>query len=211
MAAALNCVVSGGGATCDGITVGPTFTTCNLVCEGRSDALTVQQCIDAIDAFNNGISSPGCHDRTLCNPQVPGLDAICADTPPFSAGSSDECTAASKNNCTVIETAGAKRSPANEQLCGSGTRADNEACVACAHGLCTTDGALDPVCDACVQAVCNTTTHCIGGSNSGAECADASECPGATGGCSTDPFCCDTSWDATCAQAAEGLCGAVCP
>ncbi len=52
--AALNCVMSGGGATCAGISVESTFTTCNSVCSGTSTAMTIGDCISAIDCFNNG-------------------------------------------------------------------------------------------------------------------------------------------------------------
>jgi hypothetical protein len=127
MAAALNCVVSGGGPTCDGISIEQLFATCNSVCEGTSSAMTVQQCIDQIDEFNNGISSPGCHDRTLCNPQVPGLADICNDQPPNPAGSVDECKSARGNDCAVIEESNPKH-PADETACATGTKAADEAC-----------------------------------------------------------------------------------
>lgn len=130
MAAALNCVVSGGGATCSGISIESVFNDCQLVCEsnGSQGTRSIGDCIDAIDAFNNGLLS-GCHDRSLCNPQVPGLQDICNDRPPNPAGSSDECNAAKgkSNDCTVIETKSAK-SPDSELGCATGTKLDAESC-----------------------------------------------------------------------------------
>jgi hypothetical protein len=119
-AAALNCVVSGGGPGCDGVSVEAIFATCNLVCTGASGAMTTQQCIDQLDAFNNGISSPGCHDRTLCNPAVPGLGAICDDRPPNPAGSAGECSAARGNACLVTAS--------DEAKCATGTKTAAETC-----------------------------------------------------------------------------------
>lgn len=52
-AAALNCVVSGGDPDCEGISIEETFATCNAVCLG-STAMSVSDCIDALDCFNNG-------------------------------------------------------------------------------------------------------------------------------------------------------------
>jgi hypothetical protein len=130
-AAALNCIVSGGGATCTGVSIGAVFTDCQLVCEsnGTSGTRTIQQCIDAIDAFNNGLIS-NCHEQSLCNPDVPGLEDICNDQPPNPAGSSNACDAAKggSNDCTVIET-NRPKSLANEQGCATGTKADNEDCL----------------------------------------------------------------------------------
>jgi hypothetical protein len=128
MAAALNCVVSGGGPSCDGISIEQLFATCNAVCEGTSSTMTVQQCIDQIDAFNNGISSPGCHERSLCNSQVPGLADICNDQPPNPAGGVDNCKAARANDCAVIEESNPKH-PADETACASGTKAADESCL----------------------------------------------------------------------------------
>lgn len=130
MAAALNCVVSGGGATCSGISIASVFNDCQLVCEsnGTQGSRSIGDCIDAIDAFNNGLGT-GCHDRSLCNPEVPGLQAICNDQPPNPAGSSGECNAAKgeSNDCTVIETKSAK-SPDSELGCAAGTKLDDESC-----------------------------------------------------------------------------------
>lgn len=130
MAAALNCVVSGGGATCSGVSIESVFNDCQLVCEsnGTLGTRSVGECIDAIDAFNNGLVSD-CHERSLCNPQVPGLQDICNDRPPNPAGSSDECNAAKSksNDCTVIETKSTK-SPDSELGCATGSKLDNENC-----------------------------------------------------------------------------------
>jgi hypothetical protein len=68
-AAALNCVMSGGGAGCTGVSIQAKFATCNDVCSGISSAMTVGDCIAAIDCFNNGgspMSNGGCSMGT-CN------------------------------------------------------------------------------------------------------------------------------------------------
>jgi hypothetical protein len=211
IAAALNCVISGGGPTCSGISIGPVFAICNLVCEGTSDAFTVQECIDQIDAFNNGLLSD-CHERSICNPDVPGLEAICNDEPPNPAGSPNECKLAKKNDCTVIETNSTK-SPDNEEDCASGVTDDEESCaeeggVACAHGICTSDGPLNPACDPCVNAICSTP-HCLSGSNAGALCTATSECPSSS--CEADAFCCANQWDGVCVDEVGTFCGITCP
>ena len=128
MAAALNCVVSGGGTTCSGVSIESLFADCNLVCEtsGASGTRTVQECIDRLDDFNNGLVSD-CHDRSLCNPAVPGLAAICNDQPPNPAGSADECQAARDNACYVIEQT-TKKNAGNENTCAAGVKLDNESC-----------------------------------------------------------------------------------
>ncbi len=130
MAAALNCVVSGGGATCSGISIESIFNDCQLVCEsnGTQGTRSIGACIDAIDAFNNGLVTD-CHEQSLCNPEVAGLEDICNDRPPNPAGSADACNAAKSksNDCTVIETKTAK-SPDSELGCATGTKLDNESC-----------------------------------------------------------------------------------
>jgi hypothetical protein len=63
-AAALNCIISSGSsATCANTSV-IDWATCNAVCQGTSTAKTVGECIEEIDAFNNG-EGTGCHDRDL--------------------------------------------------------------------------------------------------------------------------------------------------
>ena len=105
LSAALNCVMSGVGNTCAG-TNAIDWATCNAVCQGTSSAMTVNQCISSLDAFNNGVGT-GCHDRDL------PLDTIFPDgtrcttnggAPKLGpAGSSDECNAAKGNTCTTIQ------------------------------------------------------------------------------------------------------------
>ncbi|HYV20552.1 MAG TPA: hypothetical protein VFC25_16135 [Verrucomicrobiae bacterium] len=108
-AAALNCVISGGGADCAGTGSYTTvFSTCNSTCAdanaGKSD---VTACISQLDCLNNGGTfenglctaggSGNCHERILVNESL-GLDF----DPPGSAGSSDACQAANKSRCTVV-------------------------------------------------------------------------------------------------------------
>ncbi len=52
--AALNCIMSGGGATCTGVSIQSTFAACNDTCSGLPSTMSTADCIDAIDCFNNG-------------------------------------------------------------------------------------------------------------------------------------------------------------
>ena len=185
-AAALNCVMSGGGSACSGISIESFFTECNSVCAGTSATLTVEECIDALDCWNNGghpqadgrCRSDGddCHRAPLCNPSL----GLCfAESPP--AGSSSACGKAKRvtRSCTIIET-NSPRSPANEEGCAFGTREDEEAC-ACDHDVCIAGVALVEGCDPCVARVC-----------------------------ASDPSCCTTAWDSECIGAMTVACGVSC-
>jgi hypothetical protein len=108
-AAALNCVISGGGADCSGTPLyKEVFSNCNTLCASGSagkDALTA--CISQLDCLNNGgsfdggVCSPGgtdnCHNQLLVNDTL-GLNF----EPPGPAGSSDACNAAHDTPCTVV-------------------------------------------------------------------------------------------------------------
>jgi hypothetical protein len=60
-AAALNCVMSGGGNDCTGVSIGTHYAECNAVCTGGG-TLDANTCIDGLDCFNNG----GMWDGTEC-------------------------------------------------------------------------------------------------------------------------------------------------
>jgi len=79
-AAELNCNV----ATCPNVTM-DLLSTCNQACIDNNNDTLIGQCIEQVDAFNNGIAegAQGCHDRP-----IPGFD------PPGPAGSSNDCNAA---------------------------------------------------------------------------------------------------------------------
>ena len=57
-AAGLNCVVTNGSATCDGVSINDLFDNCNLLCDANAGndpvGYTVGGCIAQIDCFNNG-------------------------------------------------------------------------------------------------------------------------------------------------------------
>ena len=55
-AAALNCVISGGGADCEGVGIFEArFQACNAACAASSSSIdTIGDCIDDIDCLNNG-------------------------------------------------------------------------------------------------------------------------------------------------------------
>jgi hypothetical protein len=108
-AAALNCVISGGGSDCAGTALYTTvFADCNSKCaSGTASKSELTACISQLDCLNNGNSfsnglcssggSNNCHERILVNESL-GLDF----DPPGPAGSSNECKAASKTRCTVV-------------------------------------------------------------------------------------------------------------
>jgi hypothetical protein len=92
-AAALNCVISGGGADCSDTSVEALFAEANAACAANSGNLS--QYIDGIDAFNNGEE---CHDRDLSESDVfDGVSPL-----PGPAGSSRACNAAAKNNVFIF-------------------------------------------------------------------------------------------------------------
>ena len=66
---------------------------CDTACINNNNATDVGQCIEQIDAFNNGISPDalGCHDR-----QIPGFQ------PPGPAGSQSICGDARDNTITIF-------------------------------------------------------------------------------------------------------------
>jgi hypothetical protein len=54
-AAALNCIMSGGGSNCSDTSIEVLFGECNSLCAGIPDnAMTVTSCISALDCYNNG-------------------------------------------------------------------------------------------------------------------------------------------------------------
>lgn len=69
-ATALNCVMSGGGPFCEGVSIGETFNRCNALCESAANNDEVVACIDALDCFNNGgnmLSNGMCQKGTCAN------------------------------------------------------------------------------------------------------------------------------------------------
>jgi hypothetical protein len=53
-AAALNCMLSGGGDDCTGTSIEPVFTSCNSTCAVSGEGEQVNSCIEKLDCFNNG-------------------------------------------------------------------------------------------------------------------------------------------------------------
>jgi len=142
-AAALNCVVSGGGSDCAGAPLyASVFSTCNAVCaDPAGDSGLVAACIDEVDCLNNGGLPMGngfcqlgtcagnglpcensCTDGSACLP----LPGNCHDQPlvnedlgldfdpPGPAGSEKRCNSAKENECKVIQP--------KENACGAGTK-----------------------------------------------------------------------------------------
>ncbi len=110
-AAALNCIISGGGADCSGTALySSIFSSCNDICADKNSGADVPRsdmtaCIAHIDCLNNGgifgegicDGDSGCHEATLVNEAL-GLDF----EPPGPAGSSDACQEANQNACGVL-------------------------------------------------------------------------------------------------------------
>jgi hypothetical protein len=107
-AAALNCIISGGGADCAGTGIYSTvFATCNSRCTGGATKAELTQCIAALDCLNNGNNIvdgacvaggvENCHTRPLVNEDL-GLDF----DPPGPAGSSEACNNANLSICAVV-------------------------------------------------------------------------------------------------------------
>jgi hypothetical protein len=129
-AAALNCIVSGGGSDCSGISIAETFQACNDACAAGNTTADVNgstvNCIEAIDTFNN---DPACHDNPLPDPfNPPG--------PAGSAGKDGRCNQANQNDCTVLQPGEANCAAGNdcadaETCCANGTEQCNgsPACI----------------------------------------------------------------------------------
>ncbi|HEV8119866.1 MAG TPA: hypothetical protein VGQ67_02615 [Candidatus Polarisedimenticolia bacterium] len=108
-AAALNCLISGGGPDCAGTGIyKDIFSNCNATCTNASASQSdITACISQLDCLNNGgtfdsgLCTAGgqgnCHDRILVNESL-GLNF----EPPGSAGSSDACNQAKKTECAVV-------------------------------------------------------------------------------------------------------------
>jgi hypothetical protein len=114
-AAALNCIVSGFPADCDGASIGDVFAACNLGCavavgntpDPYPDGFNLGWCIQAIDCFNNGYGLPtelgcgpstGCHERALPWDEIPRPEGCDGPAP----ASSEKCQAAKKSSCGVL-------------------------------------------------------------------------------------------------------------
>jgi hypothetical protein len=91
-AAALNCVISGGGADCTGVSIGDDWATANGVCINGGD---YSYWGGIIDDWNN---SEVCHSRDLSDSDVfDGFAKL-----PGPAGSSRDCNKANKNDVTIF-------------------------------------------------------------------------------------------------------------
>jgi hypothetical protein len=91
-AARLNCEVE----TCPNAIL-TLLDSCDQECIDNNDSQAIGECIEQIDAFNNGVSPDalGCHDRP-----------ITGFTPPGPAGSSNDCTTAIGNDVTIFTNSG---------------------------------------------------------------------------------------------------------
>lgn len=80
-ATSLNCVMSGGGPFCEGVSIEETFNRCNDLCAAGNGA-SLGECVDALDCFNNGgklLSNGVCQTGT------------CADDPSEPCSGSCDC------------------------------------------------------------------------------------------------------------------------
>jgi hypothetical protein len=138
-AMALNCIVSGLGADCQGLSRecgndyrAQLFSDCNNVCQGRAPThdttRTNASCRTEIDRFNNGQTPKGevlednCHEQPLVG--TVGGRSFDFD-PPGPAGSTGACNFAHKNDCLVV--------PPGEDHCASDDSCICSADVDCAR------------------------------------------------------------------------------
>ena len=147
--------------------------------------------------------APGCDDPP-CEAAVCGADPFCCES-----SWDGLCAEAALELCG--------------DLCGP---APSDCCVAPSE----LPGCIDPACAATVCAVdlfcCDVSWDptCVGEANelcalcgaTGGDCCVAHELPGCddppceAAVCGADPFCCESSWDGLCAEAALELCGDLC-
>ena len=147
--------------------------------------------------------TPGCDDPD-CQAEVCSLDPFCCET-----AWDDLCSDAAVELCGGLCTA------LPSDCCTSASELPGCVDTGCAAEVCATD----PFCcdsawdDLCVQTANQVCTIC--GAAPG-DCCAAHEQPGCTQPdceavvCAADPFCCETSWDDLCAEAAADLCGPLC-
>jgi hypothetical protein len=133
-AAALNCIVSNCSSDCTGTSIEQMFKECNAVCQDDPNAtLTVEECVYAIDCWNNGGKPELIDSVWYCNPMYPSCHEsmlgmceggeyfctegnttltpegvrICEDgsecLPTGPAGSSNACSSARANDCTLLD------------------------------------------------------------------------------------------------------------
>jgi hypothetical protein len=105
-AMALNCAVSGFNGDCSGVAdIAALFANCNTVCTGGSvPGFSVDSCIGAVDAFNNGTSDLafGCHSAS--DEDLAGALGVSKLGP---AGSPKACNEATGNSCTIFSASSA--------------------------------------------------------------------------------------------------------
>lgn len=109
-AAALNCVVSGGGPLCEGVSIEELFGRCNSLCASGNSGEAIGSCIDALDCFSNG-------GKQLSN----GICQIgsCANDPTAPCASSCDCGLDNYGKavaCNPLADSCAKRPLINDEL-----------------------------------------------------------------------------------------------
>jgi len=148
-----------------------------------------------------GENQPGCGTPSCCN-RVCAVDRFCCDVTWDSFCASEAagyCTAgfpacnARAGACTDPQ---AEAGCSNVECCNAVCQADPFCCITEWDQSCVDRSGL--ICTACGrdQGDC-FTAHAQPGCNSISCCGKV---------CSDDDFCCDTEWDATCAQNAAALC-----
>ena len=90
-AAALNCIISGGGADCAGTSLEEVWASADDACVSNAEDLSIW--IDVIDTWNN---DEICHDRHLSEADV--FDGVTL----YAAGSPRECNEAKRNDVTIF-------------------------------------------------------------------------------------------------------------
>ncbi len=145
-AAALNCIISGGGSDCSCSETEDLFADCNNACIGAPSTHTVAQCVALLDCLNDGgepLRDGFCKTGTCANGEPCNLSTPCADLsactptqgcddqllvnqslrlnfdPPGPAGSEVDCNSAINNRCAVLPLTCSTTSGSGEACCAT--------------------------------------------------------------------------------------------
>jgi hypothetical protein len=154
---------------------------------------------------NNG---RGCIEPTCCQ-EVCAVDPFCCATRWDAL-----CASRAQANCGVCGVGCGNPSAGN--CCAPKTTpacADAPCCtIVCAQDPFCCDVQWDQFCAAAAEKTCGACANPCGDPDAG-DCCVPQQGPGCNnadcceGVCAGDPFCCDTQWDAVCAQTAQLVCG----
>ncbi len=204
-AAKLNCIMSGGGVTCDGVSVENLVNQCNSLCGGPSffTTMTVTECIDAIDCFNNGGENVPDNGGLFCK------KGTCSDNgEPCNSDDLSRCDEPEEAMCIPTPNTCHDQPLVNEDLGldfdPPGPAGSSKKCNDANKSKCHVIPPGESECGADTGA-CPGPSCCAVHAGTGCE---VLSCQNVV--CAIDPFCCNNSWDSICVGEAESFCGALC-